>query len=446
MSSDYVQNKMFVGGLAAMTTSESLAQHFSVYGPVEDCEVMFDKITGRSRGFGFCTFRSPDSLAAALAEQWAIVVDGKAVECKPCMSKAASGSRYADAPLASAAVGGVALPPRYGAGGGCEVVDTRAVVYHGTAPSATVPRSVENKIFVGGLAPTTTAETLNAHFQRYGQADCVVMMDRSTGRSRGFGFCTFSTAEQAVAALGHSNLAEHIIDGKVTSARICRDKVEETAQQVVGWEQSFSSVGGAANTVYSDPAPSAAMSEAIPAPSAAMSQATYANNRIFVGGLPQSCDDTKLHSYFRQFGALTDVKVMFDRGTQRSRGFGYVSFASSASMEAVIAVHHTIDDKWVEVKRCEEKGSPSLRGAALPGAAVQPGTVGSGPTNLAAALQSVSPDTAQQIVTQLAALLNDPQALLQTVLANGLESTRGGAAAVAESGGHHYAVGRSAPY
>lgn len=49
------------------------------------------------------------------------------------------------------------------------------------------------KLFVGGLSWETTQENLQRFFQRYGEViDCVVMKNNESGRSRGFGFVTFS--------------------------------------------------------------------------------------------------------------------------------------------------------------------------------------------------------------------------------------------------------------
>lgn len=52
--------------------------------------------------------------------------------------------------------------------------------------------SDSKKIFVGGLAPTVTEQDFRRYFQEFGRTtDAVVMMDRDTQRSRGFGFVTF---------------------------------------------------------------------------------------------------------------------------------------------------------------------------------------------------------------------------------------------------------------
>ncbi len=59
----------------------------------------------------------------------------------------------------------------------------------------------ENKLFVGGLAWATTDDSLRAGFEQYGEVtEARVILDRETGRSRGFGFVTFADAESAQAA------------------------------------------------------------------------------------------------------------------------------------------------------------------------------------------------------------------------------------------------------
>lgn len=63
------------------------------------------------------------------------------------------------------------------------------------------------------------------------------------------------------------------------------------------------------------------------------------NNKLFVGNLPWSVDDTKLGELFAEFGEMTSARVITDRETGRSRGFGFVEFATdaeaSAAMEAM---------------------------------------------------------------------------------------------------------------
>ncbi|KAF9368000.1 hypothetical protein CPB97_005074, partial [Podila verticillata] len=69
------------------------------------------------------------------------------------------------------------------------------------------------KLFVGGLSWGTDDRSLRTKFEEYGTVeDAVVMRDRETGRSRGFGFVTFSTSEEAEAAI--SSLNDQEFDGR----------------------------------------------------------------------------------------------------------------------------------------------------------------------------------------------------------------------------------------
>uniref|UniRef100_A0A7S1LQF8 RRM domain-containing protein n=1 Tax=Alexandrium catenella TaxID=2925 RepID=A0A7S1LQF8_ALECA len=148
------------------------------------------------------------------------------------------------------------------------------------------------------------------------------MMDKATGRSRGFGFCTFHSNASLVKALS----TQQTIDGKLVDCKVCSPKGEV--------------------------------------------QMPYKPNRLFVGGLPQSADENKLRDFFSKFGAVTDARIMTDKDSGRSRGFGYVTFQSPQSCELALANHtlNTIDDKWVEVKRCTEK--VAMAGNAVPQALV----------------------------------------------------------------------------
>jgi RNA recognition motif-containing protein len=69
------------------------------------------------------------------------------------------------------------------------------------------------KLFVGGLAWATDSNGLRAAFEQYGKVtDAVVVQDRETGRSRGFGFVTFEKDEEGRAALQAMNGAT--LDGR----------------------------------------------------------------------------------------------------------------------------------------------------------------------------------------------------------------------------------------
>lgn len=70
--------KVFIGGLAPGVTSESLKIFLGQFGGVMDATVMFDRETGRSKGFAFATFADEESVGVAMAAS-GIELEGKQV-------------------------------------------------------------------------------------------------------------------------------------------------------------------------------------------------------------------------------------------------------------------------------------------------------------------------------------------------------------------------------
>jgi RNA recognition motif-containing protein len=60
-------------------------------------------------------------------------------------------------------------------------------------------------------------------------------------------------------------------------------------------------------------------------------------NKLYVGNLPYSVRDGDLEQSFGQFGTVTSAKVMMERDTGRSKGFGFVEMASDAEAQAAIS-------------------------------------------------------------------------------------------------------------
>ena len=60
-------------------------------------------------------------------------------------------------------------------------------------------------------------------------------------------------------------------------------------------------------------------------------------NKLYVGNLPYTVRDGDLEQSFGQFGTVTSAKVMMERDTGRSKGFGFVEMGSDAEAQAAIA-------------------------------------------------------------------------------------------------------------
>ncbi len=82
---------------------------------------------------------------------------------------------------------------------------------------------MSNKLFVGGLSWGTSDDGLRDAFAEFGSVtDAKVITDRETGRSRGFGFVTFSSQDEATAAMNAMNGAE--LDGRTLNVNEAHDK------------------------------------------------------------------------------------------------------------------------------------------------------------------------------------------------------------------------------
>jgi cold-inducible RNA-binding protein len=60
-------------------------------------------------------------------------------------------------------------------------------------------------------------------------------------------------------------------------------------------------------------------------------------NKLYVGNLPYSFSDSDMEQAFSQFGTVASAKVMMERDTGRSKGFGFVEMSSPAEAQAAIA-------------------------------------------------------------------------------------------------------------
>ena len=78
-----------------------------------------------------------------------------------------------------------------------------------------------SKLYVGGLSWDITDDQLRAHFSQVGEVtDAIVIKDRDSGRSKGFGFVEFANEEDAQAAIEKFNDTE--LDGRSITVNLAR--------------------------------------------------------------------------------------------------------------------------------------------------------------------------------------------------------------------------------
>jgi len=89
---------------------------------------------------------------------------------------------------------------------------------------------MKNKLFVGGLAWATTDASLREACERFGQLEEVrVIMDRDTGRSKGFGFVTFTSEEAASKC--KAEMDGQILDGRAVKIDYPREREDRSGDR-----------------------------------------------------------------------------------------------------------------------------------------------------------------------------------------------------------------------
>jgi len=92
------------------------------------------------------------------------------------------------------------------------------------------------------------------------------------------------------------------------------------------------------------------------------------SSKIYVGNLPYSVTDSTLESNFAEFGGVSSAKVMMDRETGRSKGFGFVEMASAEDAQTAIKALDgmSVDGRSIVVNSArprEESRGPGGHGA-----------------------------------------------------------------------------------
>jgi RNA recognition motif-containing protein len=81
--------------------------------------------------------------------------------------------------------------------------------------------------------------------------------------------------------------------------------------------------------------------------------------KLFVGGLSWDTTDAGLRKAFASYGEITEAKVITERDTGRSRGFGFVTFARDEDAKTAVAKMHgtSLDGRTITVNEAQERSS-----------------------------------------------------------------------------------------
>lgn len=201
---------------------------------------------------------------------------------------------------------------------------------------------VQRKLFIRGLGWETTTEKLRQVFSAYGELDeanSIVITDKNSGKSKGYGFVTFKHIDAAILALKEANKK---IDGRMTVTQLA-------------------AAGNSGNSHSTD----------------------VALRKIYVGNIPFEISSERLLAHFSMYGEIEEGPLGFDKQTGKAKGFAFFVYKTEEGAKAsLVDPMKTIDGHQVVCKLATDnkKQKPNV---GPPGGMV-PGMPNSGPMGMPA--------------------------------------------------------------
>lgn len=205
---------------------------------------------------------------------------------------------------------------------------------------STADRDVSHrKIFVHGFPWDTTRETLLSAFQSYGDVeDCNVILDKGTGRAKGFGFVLFKSRAAAAKAL-------------------------KQPQKKIGNRTAFCQLAS------------------VGPPSMSAQGGDTSGRKIFVSNVDSGVDPDRLRDFFARFGEIETGPMGFDQSTGKSRGFALFLYKTSEGARKALEVPYKVfEGRQLHCSLAAADAAQKAKPAAIPGVPQLPG-----PAALAAA-------------------------------------------------------------
>lgn len=284
--------------------TEGLKDYMSKFGELEDCIVMKERSTGRSRGFGYVTFASDEDAKNVLSNEH--FLGNRVLEVK------------------------VATPKE----------EMRA-------PSKKVTR-----IFVARIPPSVTEPTFRSYFEKYGEiTDLYMPKDQGSKGHRGIGFITFESADSVdnLMAETHELGGSTIVVDRATPKEEEFRPVSRVPPQPQGGYGAYNAYITAATRYAALGAPTLYDQPASLYGRVGGESARGMGKKIFVGRLPQEANSDDLRQYFGRFGRILDVYIPKDPKRTGHRGFGFVTFAEDGVAERVSRRSHEICGQQVAI-------------------------------------------------------------------------------------------------
>ncbi|XP_010552255.1 PREDICTED: oligouridylate-binding protein 1C-like [Tarenaya hassleriana] len=188
---------IFVGDLSPEVTDATLFACFSVYSSCSDARVMWDQKTGRSRGFGFVSFRNQQDAQCAINDMNGKWLGSKQIRCNWATKGATSGEDKQSSDGKS-----IVELTNGSSEDGKEIANEDAPENN---PQYTT-------VYVGNLAPEVTQLDLHRHFHALGAG---VIEEVRVQRDKGFGFVRYNSHAEAALAIQMGNSQPYLFNRQI---------------------------------------------------------------------------------------------------------------------------------------------------------------------------------------------------------------------------------------
>lgn len=336
---DDQRTNLIVNYLPQNMTQEEIRSLFASIGPVESCKLIRDKVTGQSLAYAFVNYVNPGDASAAIERVNGMEKEGKTVKVS-----------YA-------------------------------------RPSSSAIKNAN--LYVSGLPPEFTQEQLDQLFCRFGYIiTSKVVRDPSNGLGKGIAFVRFDQNEQAQHAIRELNgTIPPGCNQQITVKYANPPRTQQQQQQQISTISAVTSVmpHGASAIATIQPQqrqPRGLSHGAGPmrhqqpsfrysplglgqdmsahgvggatyglAAAAVAQQAIQQGWCVFVYNIGQDCQDELLYQLFAPFGAITQVRVIRDFNTGKSKGYGFVNMVNyEDAYNAIMALNgYELEGKRLQV-------------------------------------------------------------------------------------------------
>jgi len=247
---------VFIKNLDGTIDNKAMYDTFSAFGNILSCKVAQDMSNGESKGYGFVHFETEEAALNAIQKVNGMLLNGK------------------------------------------KVYVGRFVPRKDREMELGEKARMFTNVYVKNINDEYDEAKLNEMFQKYGKISSVKVMKSDDGKSKGFGFVSFESPEEAMVACDELNGQD--LDGKTVFVGRAQKKAERQAELKKKFE--------------------ALKMERLN---------RYQGVNLYVKNLDDTIDDDKLRQEFAPFGTITSAKVAKVMGEDgRSKGFGFVCFSS----------------------------------------------------------------------------------------------------------------------